>query len=158
MTIRAALTFFALTLGLFFSESADTARAQSGPLDQIGGVCVPDGATIRAGLYETRGFGVGFSGSNTGTIRLLCPFVVTGNMLGTNIGITFLSVIDGDGIGEGARVQALFRHAALGSNIAITDSVCDSKTSTLIGPHNVSCLFSSPVLEPLKPTPKPRVS
>ena len=47
----------------FFLESADTAWAQSGPLDQIGGVCVPDGATIRAGLYETRGFGVGFSGS-----------------------------------------------------------------------------------------------
>jgi hypothetical protein len=95
MTIRAALGFFALA-GSFFLESADSARAQDGPLDQVGGVCIPDGATIRAGLYETRGFGIGFRGSNTGTIRLLCPFIATGEMLGAKAGITMLSFIDGD--------------------------------------------------------------
>src|SRR5437773_362163 len=91
-----------------------SARAVDGPLDQIGGVCVPDSATVRAGVYETRGFGIGFSGSSTGKIRLLCPFNVTGNLIGTKIGIT-LSVIDDDGMETGARVRASFRHAALGS-------------------------------------------
>jgi hypothetical protein len=141
MTIRAALGFFALALGSFFLESADSARAVDATLDQVGGVCIPDGGTIRAGLYETRGFGIGFRGSNTGTIRLLCPFTVTGNMIGLKIGITMLSFMDGDGIAEGARVQAIFRHAALGSNVAITNGVCDSNTSTLTGPTNIACFF-----------------
>jgi hypothetical protein len=143
MTIRPVLGVFALALCSFFLANVDSARAVDGPLDQVGGVCVPDGATIRAGLYETRGFGIGFSGSNTGTIRLLCPFTATGNLIGTKIGITFLSVIDGDGTGQGARVQAIFRHAALGSNVAITNNVCDSNTSNLSGPHNVACFFPS---------------
>ena len=143
MTIRPAHGFFAVALVAFFLASADSARAVDGPLDQVGGVCVPDGATIRAGLYETRGFGIGFSGSNTGTIRLLCPFTATGNLIGTKIGITFLSVIDGDGTGQGARVQAIFRQAALGSNVAITNNVCDSNTSNLSGPHNIACFFPS---------------
>ncbi len=143
MAVRIVLGSLVCALGLLLLASIDSARAQDGPLDQIGGVCVPDGATVRAGLYETRGFGIGFSGSNTGTIRVLCPFVVTGNTIGTKIGITFLSVIDGDGIGAGARVQAVFRHAALGSNVAITNGVCDSNTSTLTGPHNVACFFPS---------------
>jgi hypothetical protein len=51
-------------LGAFFLESAVSAGAADGPLDQVGGVCVPDGATIRAGLYEARGFGIGFSAKN----------------------------------------------------------------------------------------------
>lgn len=138
-----AFGLFVFALGSFFLESGVAARAADGPLDQIGGVCLPDGATVRAGLYETRGFGVGFRGSETGTIRLLCPFTVSANMIGTNIGITFLSVIDGDGIAEGAWVQAVFRHAGLGSNVAITNGVCDFNTSTLTGPHNVSCFFPS---------------
>ena len=142
MTIRPALGVFALALCSFFLGSMNSARAVDGPLDQVGGVCVPDGATIRAGLYETRGFGIGFSGSKTGTIRLLCPFNATGNLIGTRIGITFLSVIDGDGIAEGARVQAIFRHAALGSNVAITNNVCDSNTSNLYGTAQHRLLFS----------------
>ena len=136
---------FALVSVLLLSGNA--ARAVDGPLDQIGGTCVPDAATIRAGLYETRGFGIGFRGESTGTIRLLCPFVASGNTLGAKVGITFLSVIDGDGIAEGARVQAVFRHAGLGSNVAITHGVCDSNTSTLTGPHNVSCEFASYTLK-----------
>lgn len=79
------------------------------PLDQVGGVCVPDSATVRAGGYETRGFGVGFSGASTGSIRLLCLFTVTGNMLDVNIGLIFMSVIDGDGMNTGARVRLIER-------------------------------------------------
>lgn len=141
MRIRRAVGFFALVLGSFCMQSVSSARAADGFLDQVGGVCVPDGATIRAGLYETRGFGVGFSGSHTGTIRLLCPFVVTSNMLGAKVGLTFLSFIDGDGSGGGARVQAIFRHAGLASNVAITNNVCDSNTSNLPGPNNIACFF-----------------
>lgn len=110
--VRSCAIPLALTLCLMGSHTA-SAR----PFDQIGGACVPDGATIRAGIYETRGFGIGFSGSNTGRIRLLCPFNVTGDMIGVMIGITFLSVIDDDGMGVGARVTATFRHAGLASNI-----------------------------------------
>jgi hypothetical protein len=120
---------------------APSARAGDGPLDEIGGVCVPDSATVRAGLYETRGFGVGFSGNATGKIRLLCPFNITASMLGAKVGITFLNVIDGDGTAGSARVTATFRHAALASNVAITNGTCDSNTSSFPGPHNVSCTF-----------------
>jgi hypothetical protein len=149
MSIRAALGFSALALGSFFLESADSARAQDGPLDQVGGVCIPDGATIRAGLYETRGFGIGFSGSNTGTIRLLCPFTVTGDMLGVKVGITMLSFIDGDGTAEAARVQAIFREATLGTNIAITDGICNSNanTSNITGPTNMACFASEVIIK-----------
>ena len=52
MTIRIILGCFVLAFGAFLLEIADTARAADGPLDQIGGVCVPDGVTIREGLYE----------------------------------------------------------------------------------------------------------
>ena len=77
----------------------------------------------------------------SGRFRLLCPFNVTGNLIGTKIGITFLSVIDDDGRETGARVRASFRHAALGSNVAITNGTCDSNTSSFPGPHNLSCPF-----------------
>ena len=132
----------ALTLCLM---AADTAPAR--PLDQIGGVCVPDSATVRVGIYETRGFGIGFSGSNIGRIRLLCPFNVTGDMIGVKIGITFLSVLDDDGMGTGARVVATFRRAGVASNIAITNGVCDSNISSFPGPHNVSCRFDPYIIK-----------
>ena len=140
--VKSSLRLLALTLSLL---SSDMASAR--PLDQIGGVCVPDSATLRAGLYETRGFGIGFGGNNTGRIRLLCPFNVTGDMIGTKIGITFLSVIDDDGTGTGARVVATFRHAGLASNIAITNGSCDSNTSGFPGPHNVSCRFDPYIIK-----------
>ena len=133
--VAAALAASLLLVGV------SSARAGDGPLDQVGGVCVPDSATVRAGVYETRGFGVGFSGNSTGKIRLLCPFNVTANMLGTKIGITFLNVIDDDGMQTGAHVTATFRHAALASNIAVTLGTCDSNKSSFPGPHNVSCTF-----------------
>lgn len=126
-----------------FLIGVPSARAADGPLDEIGGVCVPDSATVRAGPYETRGFGIGFSGNRTGKIRLLCPFNVTENMIGTKLGITFMNVIDDDGTGTGARVSATFRHAALASNVAVTNGTCDSNTSSFPGPHNVSCTFAS---------------
>jgi hypothetical protein len=68
---------------------------------------------------------------------------VDANLIGTKVGITFMSVIDGDGMETGARVRASFRHAALASNVAITNGTCDSNTSSFPGPHNVSCSFPS---------------
>ena len=139
MTTRHAVAAaFGISLLLIGVSSA---RAGDGPLDQVGGVCVPDSATVRAGLYETRGFGVGFSGNSTGKIRLLCPFNVTASMLGAKIGITFLNVIDDDGMQTGARVSATFRHSKLASNVAVTNGTCDSNSSSFPGPHNVSCTF-----------------
>jgi hypothetical protein len=141
MTTRYVLGYFMLVLCSLWAESAQANL--DGPLDLIGGVCVPDSATVRAGVYETRGFGVGFSGDSTGKIRLLCPFNVTASLIGAKIGITFLSVIDQDGMEVGARVRATFRHAALGSNVAITNGTCDSNTSSIAGPHNIACFFPS---------------
>ena len=148
MTTRYAATIIGLAFGSAVVLGADLAQANSDmPLDEVGGVCVPDSATIRAGGYETRGFGVGFSGSATGSIRLLCPFTVTANMLDTNIGLIFMSVIDGDGMNTGARVRAFLRHAGIGTNVAITDATCDSNTSNTTGPQNMACFFHS---EPIK--------
>jgi hypothetical protein len=148
MAIRYPVAFLALAFCSAFLARAELAQANSDmPLDQVGGVCVPDSATIRAGGYETRGFGVGFSGVSTGSIRLLCPFTVTANMLDVNVGLIFMSVIDGDGMNTGARVRAFFRHAAIGSNVAVTDATCDSNTSNTTGPQNMACFFHS---EPIK--------
>jgi hypothetical protein len=134
-------------LVLSLLASTGLARAVDGPLDEVGGVCVPDSATVRQGIYETRGFGIGFSGNSVGKIRLLCPFNVTGNLIGTKIGITFLNVIDDDGMETGARVQATFRHAGLASNVAISNGTCDSNTSSFPGPHNVSCTFPADTIK-----------
>jgi hypothetical protein len=73
MTTRYTVTYFALALCSLFLARADSALAKD-VTDVIGGACVPDSATVRAGVYETRGFGVGFSGNTTGRIRLLCPY------------------------------------------------------------------------------------
>lgn len=148
MTIRYAAAISALALGSLLLFRAAPARAGDDmPLDEIGGVCVPDGATIRAGGYETRGFGVGFTGEHTGSIRLMCPFTVTANMLGTNIGLIFMSVIDSDGMNTGGRIRAFLRHAGIASNVAITDATCDSNTSFATGPQNIACFFHG---EPIK--------
>ena len=142
MTKRYLVAASALAISLLLG-AMKSANAVDGPLDQIGGVCVPDSATVRAGVYETRGFGIGFSGNSTGKIRLLCPFTVAANLIGKKVGITFMSVIDGDGMETGARVRASFRHAALASNVAITNGTCNLNTSSFPGPHNVSCTFPS---------------
>jgi hypothetical protein len=145
---RHAVMFFALAFGSAVLGRADLAEAGNDmPLDQPGGVCVPDSATIRAGGYETRGFGVGFSGASTGSIRLLCPFTVTANMLDATIGLIFMSVIDGDGMNTGARVRVFFRHAGIGTNVAGTDATRDSNTSDTTGPHNMACFFHA---EPIR--------
>ena len=137
-TGRAVATAVAISLFLIGGPSA---RAGDDPLDIVGGACVPDSATVRAGGYETRGFGVGFSGNSTGKIRLLCPFNATFNMIGKKVGTIFLNVIDDDGMEAGARIRATFRHAPLASNVAVTAGTCDSNTSSFPGPHNVSCTF-----------------
>src|SRR5262244_2127913 len=50
---------FALALCLHFLAAANSTNAADVDLtDVIGGACVPDSATVRAGLYETAGFGV----------------------------------------------------------------------------------------------------
>jgi hypothetical protein len=51
---RYAVAFFALAFSSAVLARADLAEANTDmPLDQAGGVCVPDSATIRAGGYET---------------------------------------------------------------------------------------------------------
>ena len=65
---------------------------------------MPDSATIRAGQYETAGFGVRFGGNSVGHIRLLCPFGQDG--YGATIGAMEMSVIDQDGMEAGGRIIA----------------------------------------------------
>ena len=60
---RYTVKFFALAFCWAVLARADLAQANSDmALDQVDAVCVPDSPTIRAGGYETRGFGVGCSG------------------------------------------------------------------------------------------------
>ena len=50
MIARYAATIFSLAFGSVLLLGADLAQANSDmPLDQVGGVCIPDSATIRAG-------------------------------------------------------------------------------------------------------------
>jgi len=141
MTARYVPAGFALALCLHFLAIADAAKAADVDVtDVIGGACVPDSATMRAGLYETAGFGVRF-GSGTGRIRLLCPYHLHSDAIGRRIGITMMSFIDQDGMEVGARVRAHLRRARLGTNIAITIGTCDSNTSSITGPTNIACFM-----------------
>jgi hypothetical protein len=137
------ISFLTALLGLCVSAKAPTHAANVDITDVVGGACAPDSDTIRAGNYETRGFGVGFRGSSTGRIRLLCPYHLTSDTNGAKIGLTMLSVIDQDGMEVGARVRANLRRASLGSNVAVTIGTCDSNTSTITGPHNMACFLPS---------------
>jgi hypothetical protein len=103
MTTRFAIAFLAFALCLYLLVKADPAQAGNVDItDVVGGACAPDSATIRAGIYETRGFGIGFSGLSTGRIRLLCPYHLTSEANGAKIGITMLSVIDPGWYGSGS--------------------------------------------------------
>lgn len=114
-------------------------RAEAEPV--IGGTCVPDSATIRLGLHETAGFGVRFSGTHTGQIRLLCPFDADAS--GLRLGGMQMSFIDSDGMNVGGRVRAHLRRAAYGTNIAVTLGTCDSNTSNTTGPQKMDCFLPS---------------
>ena len=106
----------------------------------VGGTCVPDSATIRAGQYETAGFGVRFGGNSVGHIRLLCPFGQDG--YGATIGAMEMSVIDQDGMEAGGRIRAHLHRAAKGTNIWIKIATCDSNTSNTTTPHQIICPLS----------------
>jgi hypothetical protein len=136
--IRANLAL-ALALCLHLLAIAKPVKARD-ITDVIGGACVPDSATVRAGLYQTAGFGVRF-GSGTGRIRLLCPYHLHSDTRGKQIGITMMSFIDQDGMEVGTRVRAILRRAQLGSNVAITIGTCDSNTSSITGPSNRACFM-----------------
>jgi hypothetical protein len=141
MTTRHVQAGFALALCLHCLAAADSAKAEDVDVtDVIGGACVPDSATARAGLYETAGFGVRFS-SGTGRIRLLCPYHLHSEAVGKRIGITMMSFIDQDGMEVAARVRANLRRARLATNIAITIGTCDSNTSSITGPTNIACFM-----------------
>jgi hypothetical protein len=73
MTTRCLVTSFALALCSLFLATVDSAQTTDA-IDLIGGVCVPDSTTVRAGVYKTAGFGIRFSGNAIGNVRLLCPF------------------------------------------------------------------------------------
>lgn len=103
----------------------------------VGGTCVPDSATVRAGLYETAGFGVRFGGNSVGKIRLLCPFGQDG--YDATIGGMQMSVIDQDGMEAGGRIRAHLHRAAKGTNIWIEIGTCDSNTSDTTTPQQIWC-------------------
>jgi hypothetical protein len=134
MTIRHVVTAFVLAMCTLAAVLSNSAQA-----DNIGGTCVPDSATVRAGVYETAGFGIRFAGNATGKIRLLCLLEDT-DLAGEELEpVIWLSVIDQDGMEAGARVRAHFRRAAYGTNAWIAMGTCDSNTSSVTVPHRLSC-------------------
>lgn len=130
---------YKLTALAFFLAAALVQRGEAEPVwaSRIGGTCVPDSATIRAGNYETAGFGVRFGGNSVGQIRLLCPFGIDG--YGETIGSMEMSVIDEDGMEAGGRIRAHLRRAVKGTNVWIAIATCDSNTSDTRTPHKVVC-------------------
>ena len=128
------LTILAFVLAV---GSIDTAHADAVWASHVGGTCVPSSATIKAGQYETAGFGVRFSGNIVGAIRLLCPFGIDG--YDATIGAMGMSVIDGDGGGEDAHVRASLRRAVKGTNAWFEIGSCDSNSSTKTIPQQIFC-------------------
>jgi hypothetical protein len=128
------LTVLAFVLAVPFGDGA-----HAGPVwaAHVGGTCVPDSATIRAGHHETAGFGVRFSGDSVGKIRLLCPFGHDG--FDAKLGAMEMSVIDQDGMEAGGRIRAHLHRAAKGTNVWIEIGTCDSNTSNTTTPHKIVC-------------------
>jgi hypothetical protein len=130
--LKLAILGVVLAVGFGDSAHADPVWAA-----HVGGTCVPTSATIKAGQYETAGFGVRFSGNLVGAIRLLCPFGIDGH--DATIGAMVMSVIDGDGGGEDGHVRASLRRAAKGTNAWIEIGSCDSNSSTKTTPQQIVC-------------------
>src|SRR3954453_7212296 len=124
----------ALLLATGFSQAG---HADAVWASRVGGTCIPDSATVKAGNYETAGFGVRFGGTSVGHIRLLCPFGIDG--YGETIGAMEMSVIDEDGMEAGGRVRAHLRRAVKGTNIWIAIATCDSNTSDTRTAHKIVC-------------------
>jgi hypothetical protein len=137
---------FKLIVLLLALGVGDSAHADETSVPPIGGLCVPDSATIRAGHYETAGFGVRFGGDSIGKIRLLCPLnpiLIGGNDL---FGGAWMSVIDEDGTEARGRIQAHLRRAVVGTNIWIAIGRCDSastatNTASIGTPQRLTCTF-----------------
>jgi hypothetical protein len=128
------LTILAFVLAVGFGDSAGPVFAEN-----VGGTCVPDSATIRAGHYETAGFGVRFGGDSVGNIRLLCPYRRLTVDFDVTIGGMEMSVIDQDGMEAGGRIRASLHRAVRGTNVSIEMGTCDSNTSNTTTPHKIFC-------------------
>jgi hypothetical protein len=121
---------FKLILLLLVLGVGDSAHALDDlPVPPVGGTCVPDSATIRAGHYETAGFGVRFSGVSIGRIRLFCPLNTVVSQDDILFGGAWMSVIDEDGTEARGRIQAHLRRAVVGTNIWIEIGRCDSAST-----------------------------
>jgi hypothetical protein len=123
-----------------------SAHANDFPVSPIGGTCVPDSATNRAGHYETAGFGVRFSGNSTGKIRLLCPVNTVTIQDDILFAGAWMSIIDEDGTEARGRIQAHLRRAVVGTNIWILIGRCDTastgaNTASTGTPQRLSCTF-----------------
>jgi hypothetical protein len=134
--VASAILPFVLVIG--FNRAAEPGPVWAA---HVGGTCVPDSATVRAGLYETAGFGVRFGGSSVGKIRLMCPFGQDG--YDATIGGMEMSVIDQDGMEAGGRIRAHLHRAAKGTNIWIEIGTCDSNTSNTRTPQKLWCGLST---------------
>ena len=128
------LTILAFVLAVGFRDSTGPVFA-----DNVGGTCVPDSATIRAGQYETAGFGVRFGGDSVGTIRLLCPYHPLDVDFDVTISGMVMSLIDQDGMEAGGRIRASLHRAVMGTNVSIEIGTCDSNTSNTTTPHEILC-------------------
>ena len=106
----------------------------------VGDGCVPMDES--AGLYDQRGFGVGFLAGKTGQIRLVCP--VTVNTSGSSTSSpTFSGIVisyrDSDGTGTAARVRATLNHVTDGSNASVAVCTADSNTNSSFGYTTTTC-------------------
>lgn len=133
--MKRSVMLLALVLGVM----GVARRSEAAPFwsSVIGAGCVPDSTAVNGGKYETAGFGVRFNAASTGTLRFLCPWGVEstdGKLNGIRMSYT-----DGDGMNTTGRVRAALWYANEGSNISTMIGTCDSDTSTVTGPHLLSC-------------------
>lgn len=107
----------------------------------VGAGCVPADEDVMVGNYDTRGFGIGFFGTFTGDIRLVCPVTLRATGAAPTLQTIVLSYKDPDGTGTQSRVTAVMRQVSDGSNASTALCTADSNVSGATGPTTTSCNF-----------------
>jgi hypothetical protein len=112
----------------------------------IGNGCVPTDNTLTANIMDSRGFGVGFRGTSTGTIDLFCPVTIDTTGSAPTLGGIHMSYRDSDGSGTKVHITADFRQATDGSNSSSSLCTADSNTNSATGYTTWSCGFFPSVI------------
>lgn len=130
----AACIFFAVAAGTPTIAAADRLWTS------VGDGCVPVDEDIVVNNYDSRGFGVGFKGTATGDIRLVCPVNIRTSGASPTVNELHMSYKDPDGTGGNSRIRSTLWQVSDGSNAASSLCTADSNSNSPTGNTTWSCL------------------